>query len=301
MYDFIDEYINDKKTTHILNKYIYGFINNFKKTKKLNQKTLYLHIKYIELFDKYLFYYANNKNLNDINEKTIEDYKNFCSNALKNNNKTINKKLNSLNKFFNYLTKYKYLYRYNIMLNVPLLKNEEEKKPTIFTTSELRLLFNEMRKYIYGYRDILISKIILETGMLTKDVLNLKLDQISLSDKTLVLTIRDNHKLYDLSNNLISDLNQYLNLRKTLDKNNIYYLFLSNRGNKYSIRSYQIFFREAVSRCNLVKTYLPRHLRSTFLYNISKLVSEDRLRQIAAQNKVTQYYELSNNPLRNLI
>lgn len=301
IYDFIDVYTNDKKTTHILNQYIYDFIYHLKQSEKLNQKTVYLNIKYVELFDKYLFYYSKDTKITDINESTIEAYKDFCSNGLKNNNKTVNKKLNTLTKFFKYLTIYKHIYPYNIMLNVPLLKNEEEKKPTVFTTSQLLLLFNEMREYIYGHRDIVISKMILETGMLTRDVLDIKLDQISVKDRTLTVSAADKYKLYDLSSNLIADLIQYLSIRSMLDKSTSPYLFLSMRGNKYSIRSYQIFFREAVARCDFAETYLPRHLRSTFLYNMSKLVSEERLKQISSQNRVTQYYELNDNPLRNLI
>ena len=63
MSDILSNYINDKSTTHILNKYIYAFmkyLNSNEKldsSKKLNQKTLYLHIKYVELFDRYLYYY----------------------------------------------------------------------------------------------------------------------------------------------------------------------------------------------------------------------------------------------------
>ncbi|WP_315069223.1 tyrosine-type recombinase/integrase [uncultured Clostridium sp.] len=297
----IDLFLNDKKTTHILNSYIYSFIKIMKKSKILNQKTLYLHIKYIELFDRYLFYYKPDLELKDINENVIKEYKEFCSNCLKNNNKTVNKKLNSLNKFFKYLTNYKKLYSYNFMLNVPMLRNEEEKKPTIFKTSELLLLFDVMRSYIYGYRDISISKIILETGMLTKDILELKTTQISIEDMTLTIITNNKKHIYNLSGNLIHDLNQYLSLRATLNKLDSPFLFLSLRGNRYSIRSYQIFFEEAVRKCNLESTYSPRHLRSTFLYHMSKIVSEERLKMIAAQEQVKQYYELSSNPLRNLI
>ena len=302
MSDILSNYINDKSTTHILNKYIYAFMKYLNSSKKLDQKTLYLHIKYVELFDKYLYYYHQTLDLKDINEKTIDEYKLFCRDSLKNNNKTINKKLNSLNKFFSYLTKYKKLYPYNIMLNVSYVKNEEEKKPTIFSTSELILLFDMMRKYIYGYRDISVSKIILETGLLTKDVLNLKIDQLSIENKMLYITgPKDEKRIYELSSNLINELIQYLHLRDSFNKNDSEYLFLSKRGNKYSIRSYQLFFEEAVLRCNLANTYTPRHLRSTFLYNISKIVKEDRLKEIASQNTLKQYYELAENPLRNII
>ncbi|MVX63624.1 tyrosine-type recombinase/integrase [Clostridium chromiireducens] len=308
MYDFIDSYIKDKKITHILNNHIYGFIHYLKKTsrlkgeeKEINRKTLYLHIKYVELFDKFLYYSYPSMKLDEINENTINEYKQFCLRGLKNNNKTLNKKLNVLNKFFGYLTKYKNLYSYNIMLNVEYEKNEEEHKPTIFTTSNLKLLFDTMRDYIYGQRDIVISKLILETGMLTRNILDIKIDQLSKTDKTIIMKSKSNMPtLYKLSNTLYEELNDYLKLRDLLDVNCSPYLFLSKRGNKYSIRSYQLFFAEAIRRCDFASTYTPRHLRSTFMYNISKLVSEERLKEITSQNKVKHYYELNDNPLRNI-
>lgn len=301
MNNSIDIYINDKDTVHILNKYIYEFINYLKKTTNLDSKTIYLYVKYIELFDRYIFYFYPELQLKDINEEIVNAYKYFCSNDLKNNNKTINKKLSVLTKFFNYLTKYKQLYPYNIMFNVASLKNEEEKKPTIFTTSELKIIFSQMDEYLYGSRDICISRIILETGMLTRDILNIKLSQLSIVDKTLTISNKNETKIYNLSDILIIYLNKYISNRNEYNKNNLPYLFLSTQGNKYSIRSYQLFFKEIISKCGLNSTYTPRHLRSTFLYSMSNLVSEERLKEISSQNHVKQYYELNKNPLRTLI
>ncbi|UYZ38950.1 site-specific integrase (plasmid) [Clostridium beijerinckii] len=327
-----NEHTNEKKIKYILDKHIYGFIhylkfiedhngknsdeyhkfenkemharyesNDLKNLKKYN-KTFYLHVKYVEVFDRYLYYNYPDIQIDQINEDIINKYKDYCINELKNTNKTLNKKLSTLSKFFNYLTVSKKLFKYNIMFNVRYVKNETEKKPTILTTNQIRLLFDVMRNYIYGQRCIVISKLILETGMLTRDILNLKISQLSRNDKTITIdSKRNNIKIYKLSNSLYEALNDYLLLRNTFDVNGSPYLFLSSKGNQYSIRSYQIFFAEAVRRCDFEITYTPRHLRSTFLYNVSKLVSEERLKEIASQNKVKQYYEeLLDNPLRNI-
>lgn len=295
-------YLSDKKISHILNKYIHDFIVHLKELNKYSNTTIYLHIKYIELFDRYLYYAFPNVKLDEINESIINSYIIFCTNQLNNTHKTVNKKLSSLYKFFKYMTNCKYIYKYNIVSNVSYLPNEDESPPTIISSGELLILFDTMRKYIYGYRDICICKIILETGLNTKDILELKLDQLSIHDHTLLINSKKKQeaKLYHLSSNLINDLQQYMSIRTQLDKKNSNYLFLSIRGSKYSIRSFQLFFEEATNRC-LDTKYLPRHLRSTFIYNISNLVDSDRLQRITGQRKVTQYYELNDNPLRNLI
>ncbi|WP_321835647.1 tyrosine-type recombinase/integrase [Clostridium butyricum] len=301
MNEILKNFLNDKDIKNIFNSYIYEFMHMISKSKKLNNKTIYINIKYIEMFDRYLYYFYPNATVTDINEYHVEMYKDFCVHQLKNTNKTINKKLKALNRFFSHLTD-KGLYQYNFMLNIRHLKNEEEHSPTIMSTSEIRILFSQMRQYIYGIRDVCICKLILQTGLNIHDILNICLDHISLSEKTIFITLKNKEKkIYSLSDSLMNELYNYLELRTTFDSNCSPYLFLSKRGNKYSIRSYQMFFDEAVRRCDFKIAYTPRNLRSTFLYNMSLLVEDSKLQEIAGQQTVKQYYELHLNPLRNII
>lgn len=290
----------DKSTTHILNKYIYDFICTLRKDKEINENTVYVYIKYVEMFDRYLFHFKPQLTITEINEDIVNAYTDFCRKDLNNTNKTINSKINTLTKFFGYLTKEHKIYEYNFMFNINLLENEEEQAPTVIHTSDLLLLFNVMKSYIYGYRDIVITRLILETGLYTNEVLNLKSTQFSMENRCLTYNIGNTVKSFNLSSNLIYDLKQYLLLRNTFRKNDSNYIFISIRGKKYSMRSYQLFFLEAVKRCDFAIKYSPRHLRSTFLYNMSKLVPEYRLKDISSQDHLKHYYELSSNPLRNL-
>lgn len=296
------DFLSNKNIDSIFKKYYNDFIIYLNINKHNSRKTIYIDLKNLEAFDRYIYFSYPDIQVDKITEDIIYSYINFCANELNNNNKTINKKLSTLKKFFNYMSKDKYIYQYNIVTNISYLLNEKESSPTIITTTELSILFDIMRTYIYGYRDICICRIILETGLTLNDILNLKTTQFSFSKHILTICTNGNtiSKKYNLSNKLIADLHQYMEIRRSLNKKDSEYMFLSLRGTVYKERSFQLFFEEAVKRTSMEHKYQPRHLRSTFLYNISKIVPSEKLRQISGQNRVVQYYELNNNPLRNI-
>lgn len=292
-------FLSTRKIDYIFKNYISDFIMYLNVNFHNSKKTIYVDLKNIEAFGRYIYFAYPEIKIDEITDGIIRTYIKFCKNELNNNNKTINKKLSALKKFFNYMSKDKHIYAYNIVFNISYLSNEKESPPTVLSSTELIKLFDTMRTYLYGYRDISICKLILETGLPISDILELKIDQLSISQNTLTIKTKYDTltKQYKLSDSSIEALIQYIEIRKNINKKCLNYLFLSLRGTKYSIRSFQLFFEEAVERSYFDYKYQPRHLRSTFLYNISKLVSSDRLRDISGQNKVIQYYELNNNPL----
>lgn len=292
------------KTHHIFTKYIPHFRNyitaNFKNR---NTRTVYLDIKTVEMFDKFMYYAFTDVLIEDVNNSHIEEFKIFCYEGLKNNNKTINAKLKSLKIFFNYLTDIKHIYEYNPLFKVKNLKNEAEKKPTILNSSDIKILFENMRA-LNGIRDIVISKFILQTGNKILDILDIKVTDIDTSSK--ILSIIDDDgvvKEFPLSDSLIVDLKEYLSERSNypVSISDSKYLFLSSLGHKYNIRNYQLFFKEALVKSDLPLTISPRHLRSTALYNLTKIVEEEKLKEISGQGKVKHYYELIYNPLNAII
>ncbi|MEM4261188.1 MAG: tyrosine-type recombinase/integrase [Candidatus Woesearchaeota archaeon] len=292
------------KTHHIFNKYIPHFRNYIVSNyKNRNSRTIYLDIKTIEMFDKFMYYAFDEVLIEDVNNFHIEEFKLFCYEGLKNNNKTINAKLKSLNLFFNYLTDIWHIYEYNPLFKVKKLRNEAEKKPTILNSSDLKILFENMRK-LNGIRDIVLSKLILQTGSLISDILNIKLSDIDISSKVVTFIDDDGFvKEFPLSDSLLIDLKEYLAERTNYPSiiGDSKYLFLSSLGHKYNIRNFQLFFKEALIKSDLPLTISPRHLRSTALYNFSKIVEEDKLKEISGQVKVKQYYELKYNPLNAII
>lgn len=298
-YSFLDIYNNElEEPTFLSNeikRFYYFAIRKYRD--KLDKRTIYIIMGQIEGFEKFMFHqFPSINNISDLNEDHLAAFKDFCINGLENAKRTVNSKLTSLRYFFQFLSE-EGLIQYNIALNIKKYKIIENDIPTHFNSSDLTILFSEMRKIRYGVRDIAISKIILTTGIEIKDVLDLKLGQLDLDTKR--ITISD--KVYPLGDNLLIDLKNYLNLRNEIDVKNSDYIFLSKRGTPYSVRSFQILFKQAMTNTEIPVELSPRFLRTTFLYNMAKVIKEEELREIASQDKVGQYYKLLKNPLQNII
>lgn len=297
-YKFINIYNSPLDSETYLSKEIkefYSFAINYYK-KDLDKRTIYLFIRYIESFEKFMYYQFPSLNrIGDINEKHIIAFKDFCIDGLSNRKSTVNSKLTALRYFFKYLSE-EGLIAYNVVLNVSNFKIDG-KLPTHFTTSELKILFSQMRKIQYGIRDVVISKLVLTTGIEIQDILKLKVDDINIDGKFLVTS----NNTYPLGDNIMIDLKNYLTLRSEINKKSSNYLFLSRNGTPYSIRSFQLLFKKAITNTDIPVDLSPRFLRMTFLYNMAKIVREEELKLISNQSKVEQYYNLLKNPIQNLI
>lgn len=298
MYTYLEDYkLNLNLNTFLSDeiKDFYIFALDYYKY-ELNKRTIYLIIRHIESFEKFLFFeHANLTNINQLSELHLNGFKDFCFNGLKNSKKTINSKLTSLKYFFNYLY-IKNLIPYNFVLNINKYKIYNNTPPKIFNSSDLILIFNEMRSNIYGCRDICISKLILTTGIDIKDILMIKVTDISLDDKTLII----NEKTYPLGDNLLNELREYLSIRNSINKNDSNYLFLSRNGTPYSVRSFEIFFKKAITNTNIYNLS-PKFLKTTFLYNMAKVTHIEDLKNLTNQTKLDHYYKLLDNPLLNII
>ncbi len=267
---------------------------------ELDLKTINLINYHVKEFEKFIYYSnPNYKSISDISEDDLNSFKYFCFNELKNSPKTVNKKITSLNYFFKFLFKEMNLIPYNYCLNITRLKTEECKKAIIFNNSELKIIFSNLREFKYGLRDIVISKLLLTTGLEIQEILNLTIKNVDLENKNIII----NNTSFYILDMLYSDLFNYLLLRKELLKPNLNsnYLFLSQRGTQYSIRSYEKKFKEAIIKSNNIDLNLsPRNLRSTFLYQLAKIISdENELKFISRQKSLDKY--LKQTPLKDLI
>lgn len=263
---------------------------------KLKNETIYLIHRQIEGFERFIYHqYPNFNSISDISESHLIAFRDFCIDGLKNDKKTVNSKLTALRYFYKYL-KYEELVPYNLTLNVAKLKTVD-KKPTIIKTSDLKILFSQMRKRNYGIRDIGICKIILTTGLEIREVLKLKVEDLDLENDLLTI----GNDVYPLGNEVSKDLKEYLIIRESMNVQGIPYVFLSQMGTPYSIRSFQMFFKKAITDTNIPLNISPRYLRTTFLYNMARVTKEDDLREITQQTQLKQYYRLLSNPLNNII
>ena len=149
-------------------------------------------------------------------------------------NRTINRKISSLR------TYYKFLLKIGDIKVSPLLKHKVLK-----TTKKLQVPFSEKEienvlemlkaeNSFLGLRNKLIVELFYSTGMRRGELVNLKLNNISDSQKTIkVLGKRNKERIIPLLPSALSTINSYLDYRKDLNSvKDVDYLLLTEKGTK---------------------------------------------------------------------
>lgn len=187
-------------------------------------------------------------------------------------NRSINRKISSLNSY------YKFLLKINVVETNPLTKHKAlktNKKVQIpFSEQEMNTVLDELtlETDFEGLRNKLIVELFYATGIRRIELIQIKLSDIDLHNKTLkVLGKRNKERYIPLISSVIDSLNLYIIERNTLtslkDKE---YLFLTKKGVKiYETLVYRIindYFSKASSKVKR-SPHILRHSFATHLLN----------------------------------
>jgi integrase/recombinase XerC len=187
-------------------------------------------------------------------------------------NRSINRKISSLNSY------YKFLQKIDVIGTNPLAKHKAlktNKKVQIpFSEQEMNVVLNELalETDFEGLRNKLIVELFYATGIRRIELIQIKLNDIDLHNKTLkVLGKRNKERYIPLISSVIDTLNAYMIERNSLnliiDKN---YLFLTKKGLKiYETLVYRIindYFSKASSKVKR-SPHILRHSFATHLLN----------------------------------
>jgi integrase/recombinase XerC len=187
-------------------------------------------------------------------------------------NRSINRKISSLN------TYYKFLLKVDSLKVNPLAKHKAlkmSKKVQIpFSESEISLVLDDLNfdDSFQGIRDKLIIELFYSTGIRRIELVQLKLEDIDLSNRTLkVLGKRNKERLLPLLNTVIETIKRYLIKRQELQIiNDKAYLFLTKKGVKiYETLVYRIindYFGRASTKVKK-SPHILRHSFATHLLN----------------------------------
>ncbi|MBW2938880.1 tyrosine-type recombinase/integrase [Aureisphaera sp. CAU 1614] len=187
-------------------------------------------------------------------------------------NRTINRKMSSLK------TYYKFLLKTQQIKENPLVKHKSLK-----TTSKLQVPFSEkeineviellsQEEGFEGLRNKLIVELFYATGMRRTELVNLKVSDISLAQKTIkVLGKRNKERIIPLIPSLVDSIQQYIQERSRLDYiKDTPYLLLSKKGVKiYETFVYRIinsYFSKASEKIKK-SPHILRHSFATHLLN----------------------------------
>jgi integrase/recombinase XerC len=187
-------------------------------------------------------------------------------------NRSINRKISSLNSY------YKFLQKIDVIGTNPLAKHKAlktNKKVQIpFSEQEMNVVLNELalETDFEGLRNKLIVELFYATGIRRIELIQIKLNDIDLHNKTLkVLGKRNKERYIPLISTVIETFNIYMIERNSLnliiDKN---YLFLTKKGLKiYETLVYRIindYFSKASSKVKR-SPHILRHSFATHLLN----------------------------------
>ncbi len=185
-------------------------------------------------------------------------------------NRTINRKVSSLKSFYKYLQKSE-----QIVIN-PLSKHKAlkiAKKVQIpFTTKEINAVIENIGKEnnFTSTRNKLIVELFYSTGIRRTELINIKENNISLSNGTIkVLGKRNKERFVPLLTSVAVTLKSYLEIKKEYSKN-LDELFITENGNKiYETLVYRIinsYFSQVSSKVKM-SPHILRHSFATHLLN----------------------------------
>ncbi|WP_248723569.1 tyrosine-type recombinase/integrase [Seonamhaeicola sp. ML3] len=250
---------------------IKSFADYLSLEKKYSVLTVNAYKKDIESFLEFLMSQHDTNNLDKVNYSQIRSWiVQMVDNGLA--NRSINRKVSSLNSY------YKFLLRIgNIQIN-PLSKHKalktRKKVQVPFSETEIVDVLDSFYddKDFESIRDKLVIELFYSTGIRRIELVNLKLSNIDLTNKTLkVLSKRNKERIVPLIKPVQDTLRNYLNLRTELDE--IHHhdaLFLTKKGSKiYETLVYRIinnYFSKASSKVKK-SPHILRHSFATHILN----------------------------------
>ena len=187
-------------------------------------------------------------------------------------NRSINRKVSSLNSY------YKFLIKTETITTNPLVKHKAlktSKKVQIpFSEQEMKTVLNELQfdTSFEGLRDRLIIELFYATGIRRIELIQIKIADLDLSNKTLkVIGKRNKERIIPLLHSVIESIHKYNDARNSLESiEDKAYLFLTKKGLKiYETLVYRIineYFSKASAKVKR-SPHILRHSFATHLLN----------------------------------
>ena len=178
---------------------------------------------------------------------------------------TINNYIRNMKVFFNYCMERKYI-KTNPMDNVKFLKTKRKMKDEI-TDIEFKTLIKAINTTIYSeYRDYTIIQLIFDTGMRLTETLNLKIEDIDIEKRTILIPAEINKGKKDryvfFSNTMSTMLTRWIQYKDRYAESE--YIFPTKRGNIITASNFERNFRQYKERAGITKQISPHGLRNNF-------------------------------------
>jgi len=217
-------------------------------------------------------------------------------------NRSINRKIASLKAY------YKFLLKIAVIEESPLIRHKALKVSknieVPFSETEMNIVFNKIyfQDSFEGERDRLIIELLYSTGIRRSELLNLTIDDIDFSVKTIkVLGKRNKERIVPILNQLLETIKKYLIYREEISiKPSVNYLLLTKNGNKiYETLVYRVinnYFSKVSSKVKK-SPHILRHTFATHMLNkgadlnsVKELLGHSSLAstQVYTHNSITE-------------
>jgi integrase/recombinase XerD len=212
---------------------------------------------------------------------------------------TINARLSGLKSFFNFLV-YARIISENPMDTIEKVSTNSVEQSTDFLTHEeyMRLLdiigtkLPNVKQDNFEYvskRDLLMVGLVLQTGLRISEVLSLTVNQIDTENKR-IRVLGKGKKLRDVvfTDDVLTLLQDYTDVRKTLDIKDTDILFLSRTGKKLSRQNINVNLKKYCERAGIEKNITPHSLRHTSITQMGESgMSVAKISAVAGHSSTT--------------
>ena len=178
---------------------------------------------------------------------------------------TIARKISSIRSFYRYLAKKNICE--NPSFSLLTLPKKEKRLPKFFEYSELQEMFTVPEEDTpLGQRDGLILEMLYATGLRVSELVHIKIEDISFSEKTIRILGKGNKMRIVYFNAItLRKLKTYLeDGRKKMDEKKSPYLFLNRNGGPITTRRVQQILEEIISKTSITKHISPHMIRHSF-------------------------------------
>lgn len=280
-------------------KYIDEFLEYLLIVKKHSDNTITNYR--VDLME-FLDFYGDK--LDKVSKSDVFDYlkKMYDDNISKS---SIARKLSSLRSFYNYMV-YK---EYTDNNYFKMVKNPRKDRglPKFVKDEDIDKMFSvpDTRNWI-GARNIVILRMLYATGLRVSELVNVKINDISFSDRTIrILGKGDKERIVVYGVNTDKVLEDYIGRgRRQIDIHNSPYLFLNKDGNKLSQRYVRKIIDDVIHKASITMHVSPHMLRHTFatgmLNNGADLVSVKELLGHESLNTTSIYTHVSDEKIREI-
>lgn len=213
------------------------------------------------------FDYCKKKNIDylTINYYDAREYLKYLYEELNEEVTTVSRKISSLRSYYKFLAKNK-IVSSNVFELVTLPK-KKKKLPSLFAYDELQKLFDVPDKHTpLGQRDSLILEMLYATGIRVSELVNIKINDITLSNNSIIILGKGNkERIVYFENVCKKALELYIkDGRVKLNKNNSEYLFINHIGGVLTDRGVRDILDRIIEQTSLSKNISPHMIRHSF-------------------------------------